>query len=75
MQDNRARSMKILCNPATVHLTSHYTIGRYPGVRVHNMLRVQVCAARIGGFLGPKFPKQVSRFLQIFHKRGLLSRS
>ena len=39
-----------------------------PGGGVHNMLRVRVCAARMGGFLGPKFSKQGSLFRQIFLK-------
>ena len=34
------------------------------------MLRVRVCAAHMGGFLGPKFSKQGSPFRQIFHKHG-----
>ena len=34
------------------------------------MLRVRVCAAHMDGFLGPKFSKQGSLFLQIFHKHG-----
>ena len=33
-----------------------------PGRGVHNMLRVRVCAAHMGGFLGPKFSKQGSLF-------------
>ena len=37
---------------------------------VHNMLRVRVCAAHMGGFLGPKFSKQRSIFQEIFHKQG-----
>ena len=37
---------------------------------VHNMLRVRVCAAHMGGFLGPKFSRQGSVFRQIFLKRG-----
>ena len=41
-----------------------------PGGGVHNMLRVQVCAAHMGGFLGPEFSKQGSIFRQIFHKQG-----
>ena len=38
------------------------------GGGVHNMLRVQVCATHMGGFLGPKFSEQGSLFWQIFHK-------
>ena len=34
------------------------------------MLRVRVCAAHMGGFLGPKFSKYGSLFRQIFHKNG-----
>ena len=34
------------------------------------MLRVRVCAAHKGGFLGPKFSKQGSLFRQIFLKQG-----
>ena len=34
------------------------------------MLRVRVCAAHMGGFLGPKFSKQGSLFRQIFLKHG-----
>ena len=37
---------------------------------VHNMLRVRVCAAHMGGFLGPKFSKQGSLFRQTFLKQG-----
>ena len=45
--------------------------GLHPGGGgVHNMLRVQVCAAHMGGFLGPNFSKQGSLFRQIFHKQG-----
>ena len=33
------------------------------------MLRVRVCAAHMGGFLGPTFSKQESLFWQIFLKR------
>ena len=36
------------------------------------MLRVRVCAAHMGGFLGPKFPKQGSPFRQILLKHGLV---
>ena len=45
---------------------------RFPpgGGGEHNMLRVRVCAAHMGGFLGPKFSKQGSLFRQIFHKQG-----
>ena len=32
------------------------------------MLRVRVCAAHVGGFVGPKFSKQGSFFRQIFLK-------
>ena len=46
-----------------------------PGGGVHNMLRVRVCAAYMGGFLGPKFSKQGSLFRQIFLKQGGLSRN
>ena len=34
------------------------------------MLRVLVCAAHMGGFLGPKFSRQGSLFRQIFLKHG-----
>ena len=34
------------------------------------MLRVRVCAAHMGWFLGPNFSKQGSLFQQIFHKHG-----
>ena len=34
------------------------------------MLRVQVCAAHMGGFLDPEFSKQGSLFRQIFFKHG-----
>ena len=34
------------------------------------MLRVRVCAAHMGGFLGLKFSKQGSLFRQIFLKHG-----
>ena len=45
--------------------------GRDPGGGgVHNMLRVRVCVAHMGGFLGPKFSKQGSLFRQNFHKQG-----
>ena len=40
------------------------------GGGVHNMLRVRVCAAHMGGFLGPKFSRQGSLFRQIFLKQG-----
>ena len=36
------------------------------------MLRVRVCAAHMGGFLGPKFSKQGSLFRQICLKHGWL---
>ena len=36
--------------------------GVYPEGGIHNMLRVRVCAAHMGGFLGPKFFKQGSLF-------------
>ena len=39
------------------------------------MLRVRVCAAHMGGFLGPKFSRQGSLFWQIFHKHGGFSRN
>ena len=42
----------------------------FPGGGVHNMLRVRVCAAHMGGFLGPKFSKQGSLFRHIFLKQG-----
>ena len=34
------------------------------------MLGVRVCAAHMGGFLGPKFSKQGPFFRQIFLKHG-----
>ena len=34
------------------------------------MLRVRVCAAHMGGFLGQTFSRQGSLFRQIFHKHG-----
>ena len=49
------------------NLNSPFTRG---GGGVHNMLRVRVCAAHMGGFLGPKFSKQGSLFRQFFHKQG-----
>ena len=39
-------------------------------VGVRNTLRVRVCAAHMGGFLGPRFSKQGSLLRQIFHKQG-----
>ena len=39
------------------------------------MLRVRVCAAHIGEFLGPKFSKQVSFFGRFFLNEGGLSRN
>ena len=42
---------------------------RPPG-GLHEMLRVGVCAAHLGGFSGPKFSKQGSLFRQIFLKHG-----
>ena len=51
----------------TCHLT--------PGGGVHNMLRVRVCAAHMGGFLGPKFSKQGSLFGRFSIKEGGLSRN
>ena len=45
-------------------------VASIPRGGVHNMLRVWVCAAHMGGFLGPKFSKQGSLFWQIFHKQG-----
>ena len=47
---------------------------QFPG-GVHNMLRVRVCAAHMGGFLGPKFSRQGSLFRQIFHKHGWVFRN
>ena len=38
------------------------------------MLRVRVCAAHVGGFLGPKFSKQGSLLRQIFLKPGWVFR-
>ena len=40
------------------------------GGGVHNMLRVRVCAAHMGGFLGPQFSRRGSLFRQIFLKQG-----
>ena len=40
------------------------------GGGVHNMLRVRICAAHMGGFLGPRFSKQGSLFRQISLKQG-----
>ena len=45
-----------------------------PGGGVHNTLRVRVCAAHMGGVLGPKFSKQGSLFRQIFHKQGWVTK-
>ena len=54
-----------------VYPTRFYYRGRKArGGGVHNMLRVRVCAAHMGGFLGPKFSKQWSLFRQIFLKQG-----
>ena len=38
------------------------------------MLRVRVCAAHMGGFLGPKFSKQGSFFGRFFLNMGRLPR-
>ena len=39
------------------------------------MLRVRVCAADMGGFLGPKFSKQGSIFSRFSTNKGELSRN
>ena len=39
------------------------------------MLRVQVCATHMGGFLGPKFSKQGSLFGRISLNMGGFSRN
>ena len=39
------------------------------------MLRVRVCAAHMGGFLGPKFSKQGSLFGRFSLNKGGLSRN
>ena len=39
------------------------------------MLRVRVCAADMGGFLGPKLSKRGSLFRQIFLNMGGFSRN
>ena len=39
------------------------------------MLRVRVCAAHVGGFLGPKFSKQGSIFGRFSINMGGLSRN
>ena len=36
-----------------------------PGGGVHNMLRVRVCAAHMGGFMGSRFSKQGSFSRQV----------
>ena len=41
-----------------------------PGGGGNNILRVCVCAAHMGGFLGPTFSKQVYLFGHIFLKHG-----
>ena len=41
----------------------------------NNMLRVRVCAAHMGKFLGPKLSKQGSLFRQISINKGGLSRN
>ena len=53
-------------------ITSHL-IPRGGGV--HIMLRVRVCAAHMGGFLGPKFSKQGSLFGRFSINKGGLSRN
>ena len=40
------------------------------GGGVHNMLKVWVCAAHMGGFLGPKFSKQGYLFGRFSLNRG-----
>ena len=55
-------------NKENIHMTLKVPFRRGGGV--HNILRVRVCAAHMGGFLGPKFFKQGSLFRQIFHKQG-----
>ena len=45
--------------PQKLRLDAYFRPG---GGGVHNMLRVRVCAAHMGGFLGPKFSKQGSLF-------------
>ena len=45
------------------------------GGGVHNMLRVRVCAAHMGGFLGPKFSKKGSIFGRFSINKGELSRN
>ena len=47
----------------------------YPGGGVHNMFRVRVCAAHMGGFLGLKFSKQGSLFGRFSINMGGLSRN
>ena len=44
--------------------------GSNPGGGVHKMLKERVCAAPMGGLLGPKFSKQGSLIRQIFLKHG-----
>ena len=61
----------MLC--CTAVLNFWFTVARLlpdsPG-EVHNMFRVWVCAAHMGGFLGPKYSRQGSLFRQIFLKQG-----
>ena len=45
-----------------------YTIYLIPGGDITCLVRV--CAAHIGGFFGPKFPKQRSLCRQIFRNHG-----
>ena len=53
-----------------LYLDSYICMFLPGGGGVHNMLRVWVCAAHMGGFLGPKFSKQGFIFRQISHKQG-----
>ena len=58
------------CN--LVSTTSHCHHGCLArGGGVHNMIRVRVCAAHMGGFLGPIFSKEGSFFGRFSSKMGV----
>ena len=75
LSSNSNKRFETFCEGALSHRNTRESYSNNlkvvgPRGGVHNMLRVRVCAAHMGGFLGPKFSKQGSLFRQIFHKQG-----
>ena len=59
----------------SLEITNCFDLWCQPGWGVHNMLRVRVCVAHVGGFLGKNSPNQGLFFGRFSLNMGGLSRN